>query len=339
MIPFVNSTSSCCETSFSFLCPKCYGSCVRRNNPAEQLRKLLTTKLFGQEHTFDALVEMFEWFEDSKQLVSFHIAGDNGVGKSYVVQLFSEALFQYENNEGLLVLSGTNYQGAENETLVESHREALFNVIVKQLQKCPRSLIVIDDVEYVHSRTLLVLQQFMDDSVPHVVKKDGTKVFKNKAFLGLISDFGREGRTSNMDYKQLEQLVLDQTAQLWDWDPKQTQLIQHTFPFVSLLDKDVENIIKYNVEKYIPTTHDKFKNLVKKITVSKGALEWMRKSAKETFPYENGRGAKKWVMKILVPKIGKAIIDKKAPLYVDIIFNTKHNELELQVIESYKDEI
>src|SRR5688500_11966336 len=108
------------------------------------------------------------------------------------------------------------------------HRESLFDAIVKQLEKCPRSLIVIDDVEYVHSSTLLVLQQFMDDTVPHVVKKNGVKVFKNQAFLGLISDFGREGRTIGMDFQQLEKLVIEHTRDLWDLDPKTTQLIQYT---------------------------------------------------------------------------------------------------------------
>lgn len=49
--------------------------------------------------------------------MSFHIAGDNGVGKTYIAELFAEALFEYPQ-KGSLVLSGTNFIG-DNQTIVE----------------------------------------------------------------------------------------------------------------------------------------------------------------------------------------------------------------------------
>lgn len=59
------------------------------------LRDLLKKKYFGQKHVQNRIIEMFESFETSsgQQLTSFHIAGDNGVGKSYMANLMAEALF------------------------------------------------------------------------------------------------------------------------------------------------------------------------------------------------------------------------------------------------------
>lgn len=38
-------------------------------------------RFFGQAHAIDAMLEMFESHMADKRLTSFHIAGDNGVGK------------------------------------------------------------------------------------------------------------------------------------------------------------------------------------------------------------------------------------------------------------------
>jgi ABC-type branched-subunit amino acid transport system ATPase component len=65
------------------------------------------------------MMEMFEWFEDSKQMISFHIAGDNGVGKSHTVNIFAEALYRNNNKNSMIVLSGTNYQGVESEEVIQ----------------------------------------------------------------------------------------------------------------------------------------------------------------------------------------------------------------------------
>lgn len=132
------------------------------------------------------------------------------------------------------------------------------------------------------------------DHADHVTTKDGTKVYKKDAFLGLISDFGQEGRTENMTFEQLEQLVKDHANELWAFDPKQTQLIQYTFPFTSLygkedsveddevdsflpffLDAEMEAIIKYLITKFVPQA-EKFVGSLQQITVSDGALQWMR---------------------------------------------------------------
>lgn len=47
-------------------------------------------------------------------------------------------------------------------------------------------------------------------------------------------------------------MVVQHTKELWD-DPKLHQLITYTYPFVTLTDGDIEDMIRYYVSNLIPT--------------------------------------------------------------------------------------
>jgi len=157
---------------------------------------------------------------------------------------------------------------------------------------------------------------FFDNSVDYVLQSDGTKVFKNRVIIGLISDFGSEGKTQNMTFDDLQQLIYEHTLQLWNIDPRQTHLIQFTFPFTSLSDEDIENIIAYKVRQVLP--NNQFRHKVKKITMTNQALKLITKAVRKKFPLENGRGAEKWVLTTLVPKISEQIRGKLPPVTIKI---------------------
>lgn len=175
---------------------------------------------------------------------------------------------------------------------------------------------MIDDAQNIHFDTLSVLQQFMDDT-PYVVKRDGRRVNKNRAWLGILTDFGREGRTADMTFSQLERLVLDHSAALWDLDPKQHQLIQFTIPFQTLSDSELEEILAYLLTRQVPTS-DKFKGKIARMVVEPSALTLMREEAQEKYPKENGRGIRKWVINTFVPRLGRALTDQPQPLLVTV---------------------
>jgi ATP-dependent Clp protease ATP-binding subunit ClpA len=173
---------------------------------------------------------------------------------------------------------------------------------------------LIDEAEYIHSSTLLVLQQFLDNSVDYVLKSDGTKVFKNKAAIGLISDFGTEGLAENSSLEELQEMVYNQTLHLWNIDPRQAQLIQFIIPFVSLSDEDIINIVKFHVEDVLPKVQ--FKNKVERIEITEKATKFIVKAIRKQFPKENGRAVDKWIKNNLVPKLSSAI--KRVPSDVTV---------------------
>ena len=52
------------------------------------------------------------------ELISFHIAGDNGVGKTFAATLLAQSMFQYEDNSAVLVLMGTNFEGDSQDKVI-----------------------------------------------------------------------------------------------------------------------------------------------------------------------------------------------------------------------------
>jgi ATP-dependent Clp protease ATP-binding subunit ClpA len=161
---------------------------------------------------------------------------------------------------------------------------------------------VIDDVQYVHASTLLVLQQFLDN-YDYVVVPPNKKIDKSKAIIGLVSDFGMEGLSLNRTFEEMEDFVLQHTRKLWSTDPKLAQLIQYTFPFVSLTNEDLEQLVRYRATKVL-TSLERFSKYIEKISIQESAVKWIRHSAKSKFPHENGRGIDKWIDKYLVPQLG-----------------------------------
>jgi len=347
--PSIDSYNCCDYGVFDYFCPHCYGHCVVRDRPGIKLRELMEQKLFGQDHIIDPFVDMIDrWYArviqgsmpgaptDKRKLTAFHIAGENGVGKSFATTLLAQTLYQY-NDEGFILISGTNFEGNER-SVVERHKETLFNLIAQQLEKCSKSLIIIDEVQYIHATTLRVLQQFMEPSNDYVVRPDGRKVYKSDAIIGLVSDFGREGRTKGMTLEELQQLVLQHTRELWDADTKQSQLIDYIFPFVALTDDDIERMMRYLITEVLPG--ERFHtNLVKTIQVSESSIRFMRYKVRKLYPNENGRGADKFIEGKLIPMIYKAIQDKSAQTgktrvswNVDIRY--KNNDVEVNLIEA-----
>jgi len=70
-------------------------------------------------------------------------AGDNGVGKSKENVLIGEGL--YKSTNGILYIRGTQYK--EYDTAMKNLLRLL---ILDQLFKCPRSLVIIDEYELFH---------------------------------------------------------------------------------------------------------------------------------------------------------------------------------------------
>lgn len=121
-----------------------------------------------------------------------------------------------------------------------------------------------------HSSTLVVLQKLLDDGEFIVKLKQRRQVRKNRAFLGFVSDFGKEGIllgviefifagfAAHMTLDQMEDLVINVTKEMWDINAKEVQLIDYVFPFTSLSESELESIINYQITKQFPKL-DKFR--------------------------------------------------------------------------------
>jgi len=312
----------------SWLTPGCYGKCVQRKDPVGVLSELLEEKFFGQHHIIPEIIKMFRTYQSGSGVITFHMAGDYGSGKSYIVQIFREALFQYDG-DGFLMISGVNYKGNTNEEVFQ-FRQNLVSVITNQLERCPNSIIIIDDVHYIHASTLLALIPFFDPTSQYITKMDGKKVFKNKAIFGLISDFlNFEVIYPGIKMSTMEGLMKDEASKYWDNDPRQTSLIQYNFPFTPLNKENIRQIVEYNITKAIPTYFSNKK--ISKIYLSDDALNQITDTILQENPNGNGRGAVSWIRKHILPKMNEISQTNDSPVIVRMIkSNQKSDKIEYQ---------
>lgn len=256
------------------------------------------------------IISAFKTHDNSRPL-TFHFAGDNGVGKTLTAKTIAEAVYQYGNPlngdfRGLLYFRGEQYQGTE---LVEEYRKSITRRIVDQLRECPNSLIVFDEVEYLAPATISVVSSFMDDSISTFEFYDGVKCTTNEATFIIISDFGSQGRTNGMTFHDIKTLVERDSKEFWI-SPKATGVITHVIPFIPLSKetklKTIEATLK-NLKKL-----EIFAERDMQIEYSSDVAPTIATLSDATYKDENGRGITKYIESDVLPYMVSALTEFEA---------------------------
>jgi hypothetical protein len=226
-------------------------SCPVREGYKETLRGGLEKQIFGQELAINRIVSGFQTHPDGKPL-SFHFVGDNGTGKTKTAKILAELKFSKRDQDniprGLLYLRGNHFRigelkfqsndasnntqqngTQENQSSLSRLRTLIREQLLTQLALCPESVIIIDEFELFHRRTVTVFQEFLDATYP-VITYNNLKARLDKATYIFISDFGTAGMTSQMSLSEIHALVVAECARAWQ-DSKLTALLSHIVPF------------------------------------------------------------------------------------------------------------
>eukprot|EP01126_Amoeba_proteus_P063368 TRINITY_DN8731_c0_g1_i6.p1 TRINITY_DN8731_c0_g1~~TRINITY_DN8731_c0_g1_i6.p1 ORF type:complete len:419 (-),score=60.55 TRINITY_DN8731_c0_g1_i6:884-2140(-) len=262
---FVDLHSRCLSGLLSITC-----ECPIYSDYVERVSNALRTRLFGQPDARDKLRSIIinhDFFFGKKATV-VHIAGDNGVGKTFSTSLLAANIFSSRDSYGLqkgyLYLRGSFFCGDSEESIKE-HQDSLREKVVRQLYACPHSLVVFDEVELVNPNTILAIQSFLDSTVP-VVENKGWKADITKAIFVFISDFGVEGMSEGKSQQQLKEIVHIHSLKFWK-DIKQNSLIEHVIPFSPLNQEGVREMVEYFLEHGLKK-HNVFKKALVGVSVN-----------------------------------------------------------------------
>eukprot|EP01111_Echinosteliopsis_oligospora_P014405 TRINITY_DN5421_c0_g1_i1.p1 TRINITY_DN5421_c0_g1~~TRINITY_DN5421_c0_g1_i1.p1 ORF type:complete len:254 (+),score=52.91 TRINITY_DN5421_c0_g1_i1:371-1132(+) len=220
---------------------------------------------------------------------------------------------------------------------IEADKREIFSKIAEHLSKCPKSLIVVDEVEYIHPQVIAGLAPFMDDSLPHV-SFNGKTAPTHEATIILVSDFGTEATTAGMSSSQIEELVAKDCLKFWV-DPKHTHLINHIIPFMPLDKSAIKELMEArldNIHEISTITEDQ----ITRVDYNVDVLHWLATHAIERYNTSFGRGAENFFREAVLSKlVQKLEMEEEKPAcvaHLQVIKSTDKLAVRLQCKEQQK---
>eukprot|EP00656_Telonema_subtile_P016430 TRINITY_DN18676_c0_g1_i2.p1 TRINITY_DN18676_c0_g1~~TRINITY_DN18676_c0_g1_i2.p1 ORF type:complete len:274 (+),score=89.00 TRINITY_DN18676_c0_g1_i2:85-906(+) len=211
-----------------------FGKCPQRQpqDAVNTLRTLLDTELSGQSvakaHIISALSANI--FSKRRRPLTFHFSGPTGVGKSLCSSLIAKALFSSSDGSSGLIcgllhkkMRGFEHRAQEGDEhkLSQAKREVEAQ-IAEQLDACPRSIIILDDIERLSSSFLDFLEGLLDEHFPvasYVDKENKLKsVSTSEAVFVLISDLNEHKLSPDINHHQAIRLIRDKACLLYTSD-------------------------------------------------------------------------------------------------------------------------
>ena len=110
----------------------------------------------------------------------FHIAGPSGVGKSLTARAVARAMMESTSSDtpqdewcGVSVING-HYYSSREASRIRKDGQSIMDQIGTQLTSCPRSVVIMDDIQHMDARLLQSLATAFDD---------GALLYTNEAIL------------------------------------------------------------------------------------------------------------------------------------------------------------
>lgn len=135
-------------------------------------------------------------------------AGDNGVGKGLSANVFYHALFPHSDRYRLDIRGQLYFPNGQDHVRINDMKEQIFEMIFSHLFACPFGVIIVDELELIHSDVLSTIFLFLDPSHPVIHHpKSGQRIRVHNAFFLFMSDFSKLGVSLQFNDQQLQSHV------------------------------------------------------------------------------------------------------------------------------------
>jgi DNA polymerase III delta prime subunit len=223
-----------------------------------------------------------------------HIAGPSGVGKSLTARSVARAVMEDTASEsgadwcGVSVINGHHFSSRDMQR-IRSDSRAIMEQIGSQLKVCPRSVIIMEDIQHMHEVLLQSLATAFDDAFPHVriSASSGSKqeqvgegqeaspglaaaegayeVSTAAAIFVLVSDLGEESLDPSMGREQAKMAVRNATRKHWP-SAKLPKFVHDVVAFLPLNEEEMALVAELELRKYP----------LRVVMITIRALDWLR---------------------------------------------------------------
>eukprot|EP01051_Picozoa_sp_SAG22_P002050 SAG22_NODE_87_length_21437_cov_14.162480_7_plen_234_part_00 len=176
-----------------------------------------------------------------------HIAGPSGVGKSMTARAVARSVMKDTDGEsnvewcGVAIINGHYYSSETTERVYEDS-EKIKRAIADVLRTCPRSVVIMEDIQHMNGKLLEELAKMFDDTNPYFPivmnssftgRPETVDIRTEQAIFILVSDLGEQSLSSRMSRADARTAVREATRAHWP-TAKKLKFVHEVVPFLPL---------------------------------------------------------------------------------------------------------
>nr|CCC95828.1 unnamed protein product [Trypanosoma congolense IL3000] len=223
------------------------------------LEELFRTRLIGQSHLVEVIASLMRRklsYPDEPLLL--HLAGDNGVGKTYTARLLSLATSlrcapsrrqQCDVGDNMLVISGTAFGAVEP----QKGLSLVVEKISQHQRKYPHGIILLDDLNAMHPTLVKLLAPLFGRADRFEGQSEDLPSLKQLTVV-ITTDFGKQGRTFGKSVVEVERMVREEFTSLYG---SFVPAFVRTLAFAAFSKKSAEDMVRSTVAN-LPCTAYRF---------------------------------------------------------------------------------
>ena len=292
-----------------------------RENELSKLADLegeMKKKIIGQDEAVEVLASAIKrsrcQISPRRRPASFIFVGPTGVGKTELVKVLSQQLF--DTPETLIRLDMSEF--------MEKHS---VSQIIEKVRRRPYSVLLFDEIEKAHPDVLNILLQILDEG--KVTDAHGRAVNFENTVIVMTSNAGSAGRDTALGFgKTSEEASKEKVMKaLQDFlRPEFIARVDEIIVFNNLTEENYVDIAKLMLEEYIPTLDEKHI----RFTFDDKACEYLAK--KSCNGKSGARDLRNTIRREVEEKIAKAMIQSQNGTLEAINVSSDGESIQIQTI-------
>ena len=287
------------------------------------LEKNLSKKVIGQKEAIDQLAAAVRRsrvrISPRKRPASFIFVGPTGVGKTELVKVLSQELF--DNVEPLIRLDMSEFMEKHSVSRIIGSPPGYVGYdeagqLTEKVRRRPYSIVLLDEIEKAHPDVMNILLQILDEG--KITDAQGRVVSFENTILIMTSNAGSQLKESSLGFnKTTAQMARDKAEKaLSDFlRPEFLARVDEVIVFQPLTEEDFKGIAALMVEELKPA-------LLEKGIKFDCQEEALRKIAKEAFGHKSGaRDIRKLIRKEIEDPICVMLATGQTPALMMVVLD------------------
>jgi ATP-dependent Clp protease ATP-binding subunit ClpA len=296
----------------------------------EQLKK----KIIGQDEAVKALSSAIcrsrVQISPRRRPASFIFVGPTGVGKTELVKVLSQQLF--DTPETLIRLDMSEFMEKHSVSKIIGSPPGYVGYdeagqVTEKVRRRPYSVLLFDEIEKAHPDVLNILLQILDEG--RVTDAHGRSVNFENTVIVMTSNAGSEKRENALGFGKQEDDIVKEKAMKGLQEflrPEFIARVDEVIVFRSLTQENYQSIAKLMLDEYVEPLMEKGI----KFTYDDSVCEYVaRKSANGN---SGARDIRNFIRKELEDKITTELIKAKDEMISGIYATAENDEIKLQII-------